>query len=181
LELPENGLHVELCRLAALGFDELAPIVTKLQTVARHRQAFVDLSTSCDANPKLIVMLKEVFALAPRDTAELKEGIRLAFRRPLWRRVQRQYLLKLRDQIPDLWQLEESWLTSLLHQRSYWLPPRKNHASVRLFAEHIPEQVVHDDSNSPTSSRTLLIVLWGTPIYILVLYLIQIYITSKSK
>ncbi len=115
--LTKSEADAELDRIAAFGFKELDAPLARLLVLACHRQSFHDLAAVTKASPSFVGMLEDVFVLASRDAADLKESIRLAFRRPLWRRAPRRLAKALKADLPELYDLEARWFDSLLKQR----------------------------------------------------------------
>jgi hypothetical protein len=132
--LSQDELDAKLRQTAAADAPELQPAVSRLQIVARNRQAFLELATS-DANPSFVDMMKDVLVLSPRETAPLKEAIRQALRRPIWRRSRRQFLLRMQTQLPELCQLEWDWLELVLRQRTRLTQPRRSDAVPRMSSK----------------------------------------------
>lgn len=130
--LTQSEAGAELNRIAAFGFKELDAPLARLRVIACHRQSFQDLAAVTKAPPSFVDMLGDVFVLASRDTADLKESIRLAFRRLLWRRAPRRLVVFLKADLPELYELEARWFDSLLKQRSslFARPLMKNQSAV---------------------------------------------------
>jgi hypothetical protein len=116
-KITKSEADAELDRIAAFGFKELDAPLARLRMIACHRQSFHDLAAVTKAPPSFVDMLQDVFVLAPRDSADLKESIRLAFHRPLWRRAPRRLVTTLKADLPEMYELEARWFDSLLKQR----------------------------------------------------------------
>jgi hypothetical protein len=131
-KLTQSEAVAELNRIAAFGFKELDAPLARLRVIACHRQSFHDLAAVTNAPPTFVGMLEDVFVLASRDAADLKESIRLAFRRLLWRRAPRRLVVLLKADLPELYGLEARWFDSLLKQRSslFARPLKQNQPAV---------------------------------------------------
>lgn len=141
--LSPEELDARLEQLAAADAPDLQSAIGRLQTVARYRrQAFYELAGN-SAEESFANILKDVFVTTPRDAAALKEAIRQAFRRPFWRRAPRRFVVRLRDELPELYELEADWFERLLRQWPSPIPQRQRSS----FGTHIP--------TPPTKTRSI--------------------------
>jgi len=138
--LSPEDLEAQLNQLVVADTPDLQAAIDRLQVVARDRQPFLELVENKN-EASFASILKDVFVLSPRESAALKEAVRQAFRRPFWRRSRRRFVLRLRDKLPTLYDLEADWFALLLRQRPGLVTTRRRDTHIKLL-----------DSGSQTSS-----------------------------
>lgn len=170
--LSQEELDARLRQLADSDAPDLQAAISRLQVVSRfRRQAFYELAEN-RVEESFANMLRDVFVASPRDSADLKEAIRQAFRRPFWRRSRRRFLVRLREQVPKLYELEADWVAQALGQRPSIFPPRGQQLGAR-FAAAKQKHRLDDSDYEQTETPTRPIWLIAAPLYILILYLIR--------
>jgi len=170
--LSHEELDARLKQLADSDAPDLQSAIGRLQVVSRYRrQAFYELAEN-RAEESFANMLRDVFVASPRDSVDLKEAIRLAFRRPFWRRSRRRFLVRLRAEVRKLYELEADWIERALRQRPSVFPPRGQKLGAR-FAAAKQRHRQDDTDDEPAETPTRPIWLIAAPLYILILYLIR--------
>jgi hypothetical protein len=116
--MPLATLRAELAKLDAVDFPDLRAAVDRLNVIAIHRADFPALVKHRHFDGSFFSVFKEVLVSSPKDVAVAKERLLAAFANRSNRRRGKKMIALVKKQLPEIYDLEASWLASLGKQRS---------------------------------------------------------------
>lgn len=108
-----NTLHRQLKGLKVEQFPDLRHAASRLWIVAKHRDVFPRLAADPDFDGPFFRSFREVLVCSPREATELRERVRATLQTTVRVKRVRRMLRLLRESVPEVWTLEETWLESL--------------------------------------------------------------------
>lgn len=119
-QMPLEGLRSKLNGLKLNAFPDLKHAATRLAISAANRDAFPSLVQHKDFDSSLFAALKTVLVSSPRDVVSVKEKFRKRLRNKEDRRQAVRMVRLLESRTPEVYELEQDWLDSILRYR----PPK---------------------------------------------------------
>jgi hypothetical protein len=98
-------------------FPDLQHAAFRLQVTADYRHLLPRLAEHRDFDPDLFAALKKVFVCPPRDAGDVKERTLQSLGDPQRRRRSQRMARLLGREFPELYDLEEDWLDSIIHYK----------------------------------------------------------------
>ena len=111
-------LRSSLANFKCEEFPDLNAIVTRLSTIAAHRERMPSITQSKGFNASFFEVFREVLTSSPRESAVLRERVLAQCGKAKQRRRAKQMIQLIQKELPELYELEAGWLSSLINQRN---------------------------------------------------------------
>ncbi|QDS96754.1 hypothetical protein [Adhaeretor mobilis] len=118
---PAERMRGELSAIDIVAHPHLEPVVARLGTLLKHRQALAAVAVgNATADTEFITHFREVLSAAPQLRSELRERAVSAFTDRKLRKAGRRTLKRLQQEVPEICELETEWIASLKKQKTKW-------------------------------------------------------------
>jgi hypothetical protein len=128
--MPLPALNESLNALDACEFPDIRAAVGRLTKVKNERDRIPTLASHKAFDPDFFRVFREVLTAAPRDSAIAKERMLAQFGSRKVRRPGRKMIHLIKQQLPELYELEHRWLNALLKQKGgHFVVTSRHHRS----------------------------------------------------
>lgn len=110
-------LNQEFAKLNAENFPDIQATVNRLKTILNHRNQLPALSQHPDFDGDFFSVFKQVLSSPPREIAVLKEQVLVSFGKGKMRRRGKKMIKLMKQELPEVYSLEATWLDSLARQK----------------------------------------------------------------
>jgi hypothetical protein len=131
-------LREAIRQIDASGFPDIQPVVTRLGVVAAQRDKIPRLIAHKDFDAEFLKVFREVLTSAPRDSAVAKERMIAQFGIKSVRKRGTKMIRLIQEHAPELYELENRWLGSLVKQKNKPLAVQANDVQVSSEGFSIP-------------------------------------------
>jgi hypothetical protein len=131
-------LREAIRQIDASGFPDIQPVVTRLGVVAAQRDKIPRLIAHKDFDAEFLKVFREVLTSAPRDSAVAKERMIAQFGIKSVRKRGTKMIRLIQEHAPELYELENRWLGSLVKQKNKSLVVQANDVQVSSEGFGIP-------------------------------------------
>jgi hypothetical protein len=111
-------LREAIRQIDASGFPDIQPVVTRLGIVAAQRDKIPRLIAHKDFDAEFLKVFREVLTSSPRDSAVAKERMIAQFGIKSVRKRGTKMIRLIQEHAPELYKLEDRWLSSLVKQKN---------------------------------------------------------------